>query len=212
MSGDGANGRPPGHAAASAVDQVFACFHARGARTYGERITMLQHALQAAVFAERDGAEDELIAASLLHDFGHLVDGMGEDAAGAGIDAEHEAVGAAWLARYFGDAVVEPGRLHVEAKRYLCAVEGGYFDGLSEASRQSLTLQGGPMTPAEVERFRRRPWAYEAVRLRRYDDDGKVCGMKTPPLEHYRPLLERLVLVDGDGAGDEHEGADDDGA
>lgn len=173
----------------SIIDQIFAAFRKYGQQTYGEQVTMTAHMLQSAVFAERDGASNTLIAAALLHDYGHLIHDLPEDIAEQGIDAIHEEVGADHLAAYFEPAVTEPGRLHVAAKRYLCAVDPAYFDGLSPASVQSLALQGGPFTADEVHAFEQNPHFEDAIRLRRYDDLGKEPTMQTPDLEHYRPVL-----------------------
>ncbi len=146
--------------------------------------------LQTALAAERDGADPVMVASALLHDYGHLVHTLPEDAAERGIDSLHEEAGAAWLEHHFVPRVTEPLRLHVLAKRYLCATEPEYLDALSPASRLSLMLQGGPCSPAEVAAFEHGAYAEEAVRLRRWDDVGKIAGLATPPLEHYRPALE----------------------
>src|SRR5262245_61942543 len=107
----------------SVIDRLFALFHERGVGAYfGEAVTETEHALQCACLAEQAGAAPELVAAALLHDVGHLMHGLGEDVADRGIDGRHEAVGAAWLGRHFGPTVAVPVRLHVAAKRYLCAV------------------------------------------------------------------------------------------
>ncbi len=176
------------------IDQLFSLFHARGQGAYfGEAVTETEHALQCAALAERAGASSELIAAALLHDVGHLLHGLGEDVAEQGVDARHEEGGAAWLARHFGPAVVDPVRLHVAAKRYLCAIEPDYLTGLSPASQLSLRLQGGPLTPDEVRRFEQEPWYRSAVYLRRWDDAAKVPGLAVPTLEHYRGHLESAL-------------------
>ncbi len=141
----------------------------------------------------RSGQAPELIAAALLHDVGHLLHGLPEDAAAHGIDGRHEQAGAAWLRRYFRPAVVDPVRLHVAAKRYLCAVEPDYHAGLSEASQGSLRLQGGPMNPDEVRRFEQEPWFRCAVALRRWDDAAKVPGLVVPGLDHYWPCMEAAL-------------------
>jgi phosphonate degradation associated HDIG domain protein len=173
------------------VDEIVRLFETRGQAAYfGEPVSQTEHALQAAHLAEQEGAPCAVVVAALLHDVGHLVHGLGEDVAERGLDARHEDVGQAWLARFFGPKVAEPVRLHVAAKRYLCAVDPGYQDQLSAASRQSLRLQGGPFNPAEVQEFERQPYWQEAVRLRRYDDRAKVPGLPVPGLEHYRPHLE----------------------
>ncbi len=176
------------------IDEVFGLFGRFGDRDYGEAITQRDHALQAAHFARADGAPDTLIAAALLHDVGQFLDHAGEMAEAEGRDARHEINGGIYLNRHFPAAVVEPIRLHVAAKRYLCATEPAYRDTLSAASRLSLRLQGGPFTPDEAEEFTRQPFAAEAVRLRRYDDLGKQQGLIVAPLESYRDLLKSLQL------------------
>jgi len=170
------------------VTEIFARFARNGHREYGESVTQEQHALQTAHLAEQDGGDALLVAAALLHDFGHLL--HDEDAAAKGIDAIHEQVGAKFLSRYFAPEVVEPGRLHVQAKRYLCAVSRSYHATLSSASVRSLELQGGPFTVRETDAFRQNPHWKAAVRLRRWDDEGKDPQMQTPPLEHYCPHIE----------------------
>jgi phosphonate degradation associated HDIG domain protein len=174
-----------------AVAAVLRLFRERGDAAYvGEAVSQTEHALQTALLAERAGAGSALVAAALLHDVGHLLHGRGEDCAEHGIDAHHEGLGARWLARHFGADVTEPVRLHVAAKRYLCAAEPGYLDALSPASLLSLRLQGGPFSPEEARRFRAGPHAEAALALRRWDEEAKVPGLATPDLEHFRPHLE----------------------
>jgi phosphonate degradation associated HDIG domain protein len=178
----------------TAIDRLFTLFRENGSGAYfGEAVTETEHALQCAHLAEQAGAPSEWVAAALLHDVGHLLHGLGEDVADRGLDGRHEAVGAAWLAGLFGPAVADPARLHVAAKRYLCSVEPGYADELSPASRTSLRLQGGPMTPTEVSAFEAEPHARAAVAVRRWDDQAKVPGLAVPDLEHYRPVLESAL-------------------
>ena len=148
-------------------------------------VTQREHALQSAWLAERDGHPPALIAAALMHDIGHLVHDLGDNPAEEGIDDRHEELGNAWLAKHFGPEVSEPVRLHVAAKRYLCATEADYFDKLSPDSVLSLSLQGGPMSAEEVEAFQALPHYAEAVQLRRYDDEAKVTGLATPPVAHF---------------------------
>lgn len=174
------------------VDEIIALYDARGTAMYGgEAVTQTEHALQTAHLAEMDGSPSTLIAASLLHDIGHLVHDLPENAADLGVDDCHEALGARWLERHFGPAVTEPGKLHVAAKRYLCAVDATYLARLSPASQQSLVLQGGPMNADDAQAFERLPFASEAVKLRRWDDEAKVPGWAVEPLAHYRVHLER---------------------
>jgi [1-hydroxy-2-(trimethylamino)ethyl]phosphonate dioxygenase len=160
---------------------------------------VLDHSLQAAYAAEQDGAPATLVAAAVLHDYGHLIHDLPEDIASQGIDSLHEQIGAAFLAAYFGPVVVGTIRLHVAAKRYLCAIDPGYLAELSPASAQSLTLQGGPFDAAEIAAFEAAPHFFDAVRLRRYDDIAKEPGAWTPDREHYRgALVAALDIHRGD--------------
>jgi gamma-butyrobetaine dioxygenase len=176
------------------VDEIADLLATRGRALYfGEAVTEAEHALQSAALAEAEGAEDILVAAALLHDVGHLLHNHGEDVAERGIDGRHEEIGCGWLKKWFGPDVAEPVRLHVAAKRYLCAVDPSYLARLSAASRHSLELQGGPFSAAEVKAFEQNPHHAAAVRLRRWDDTAKVVGLQVPPFDHYRPRLESLV-------------------
>ena len=156
-------------------------------------VSQKQHALQAAWLAERDGHSSAMVTAALLHDVGHMIHDLGEDPARAGLDDRHEELGHAWLAQHFGREVSEPVRLHVAAKRYLCATEADYFTKLSADSVRSLELQGGPMSLDEVAEFRRSPHAMAAVRLRRYDEMAKVANLDTPGVSHFLPHVHRSL-------------------
>jgi [1-hydroxy-2-(trimethylamino)ethyl]phosphonate dioxygenase len=180
-----------------ATREVIQLFSARGGSQYGgEAVTQLEHALQAATFAECEGAEPALIAAALLHDVGHLLHDLPDNSPDQGVDDRHETLAAAWLAERFRPPLVAPVAMHVSAKRYLCAVDHDYFGQLSQASVQSLALQGGPMTADEVARFKTRPFFQNAVRLRRWDDAAKVVGMATPNLEHFARYIDLALEVD----------------
>jgi predicted HD phosphohydrolase len=168
---------------ASIVDEVFTLFEVRGNHIRpGEVVSELEHALQAAEAARTSDAPAPLIAAALLHDIGHLLPH-------SPVKLLHEKTGADWLAQYFIPAVSEPVRLHVAAKRYLCATDRGYLDQLSPASRQSLAVQGGPLTLPEAAGFLQQPHARAALRLRWWDDRAKQPQRKVLGLEHYRILL-----------------------
>lgn len=187
--------------ASDTIDTIFALLGREGQARYGgEAITQLAHGLQSAQLAEREGAAPALVGAALLHDIGHLLDAASDDATVRGVDLRHEAAGARYLARFFETALTAPVALHVAAKRYLCATVEGYVADLSDESIRSLALQGGPMSDAEIAAFRSRPWAEEAVRLRRWDDEAKVVGLETPPLEHYRAALRASLLAEPRGA------------
>lgn len=170
-----------------------------GAKQYGrEAVSQLEHALQCAHLAEAAGESDELIIASLLHDVGHMLMAQSAGAIEVNTDRDdlHQYTLLPFLRGQLPDAVLEPIRLHVDAKRYLCQAEAAYFSSLSDASVHSLALQGGAYTEAQALVFLQHPHAQEATRLRRYDDLAKVAGLRVPPLEHYLPRLERLMASD----------------
>ena len=176
-------------------DEVSDLFDRHGGGAYfGEAVSQVEHALQAAHFAAEDKAPDELVLAALLHDVGHLLQETPDDLADWHTDARHEVVGGAWLAKRFAREISDPVRLHVPAKRFLCATDAGYVAKLSEASIVTLKLQGGPMSAAEVAKFKAEPFYTQAVQVRRCDDRGKIAGLKTRALDDYRQLLQRLAL------------------
>ena len=174
------------------VVQIVRLYETRGAAQYGsEAVSQLDHALQCAALAEEARAAPEQVAASLLHDLGHLLaDAPHENE--RDLDDLHQFLAVPLLRGVFPEAVLEPIRLHVDAKRYLCCAEPGYWDTLSSASRHSLELQGGRFSSVEAERFIARPFARDAVALRRRDDLAKAPGRKTPSLGHFASLLERV--------------------
>ncbi|MEY3175144.1 MAG: hypothetical protein RLZZ436_3058 [Planctomycetota bacterium] len=179
---------------ADAVAGIFAVFHERGGRHYGEHVSELEHALQTAEFARQFGESDAVVLACLLHDFGHMLHELGEDVALQGVDARHEELGAQLLQNLFPEEVLDPIRQHVAAKRYLCWKEPQYAAGLSASSVRSLKLQGGPMTAAEAAAFEARPHFAACVSLRRYDDMGKVPQMQTASLQSYEPLIRQFLV------------------
>jgi [1-hydroxy-2-(trimethylamino)ethyl]phosphonate dioxygenase len=176
------------------VDDLLAIYERRGVEAYfGECVSVTEHALQSAHFAQIAKAPPELIIAALLHDVGHLIDPAPDEISDWTHDAHHELSGAHWLAARFGAAVSEPVRLHVAAKRYLCATDLRYAKVLSPASEKTLQLQGGAMSAAEIATFEAQSHFREALKVRRWDDAAKVAGLATPDFRHYGPLIERLA-------------------
>jgi phosphonate degradation associated HDIG domain protein len=172
------------------IETLVALYTDKGVAQYGrEAVSQTEHALQCAALAEAEDADDALIAAALLHDVGHLLAKHGDD---AGINDLHERIGWGFLKANFGPEVSEPVRLHVEAKRYLCAVDSGYFGILSPASVHSLELQGGRYTPTEALNFEKVEFYQDAVNLRRWDDRAKVPKLETRALADYTDLLRGL--------------------
>jgi len=187
----------------SPVDAIAELFASEGAADYlGEPVTVAEHLLQAGALAEAAGAPPALVAAALLHDVGHL---RGADAAAGevqlsgralmtGTDNDHGRRGARWLSELrFPVSVSEPVRLHVAAKRYLCATEPDYFGRLSEASVYTLSVQGGPMNDAEARAFEAEPHAADAIAVRRWDDEAKDASAAVPGFDHYRSVLAGLL-------------------
>lgn len=178
---------------AASVEEVLALYDRWGAHRYDEVLTQHDHAVQTATLAAAAGGSEPLVAAALLHDVGHLLDLDANDGRpGASTDLAHEARGARYLAGLFPPAVTGPIALHVSAKRYRCTVDPPYRAALSAGSTRSLALQGGTMTAEEVARFEQHPSFGDAVRLRGWDDDGKVDGLDVAPLGSYRDLLDRV--------------------
>ncbi len=182
-----------------AIPEIVDLLGSRATTWYGqEAVSQLEHALQCAHLAELANEAPASVVAALLHDLGHML-GASRDAAadedGAPTqDDLHQFVALPFLRGLFPDAVLEPIKLHVDAKRYLCAVDSGYWAGLSPASKHSLELQGGRYDDAQVRAFEDLTFYAEAVRLRRYDDLAKVPGQVTPALEHYAALMGQVAV------------------
>jgi gamma-butyrobetaine dioxygenase len=173
------------------IEAIAALFAGPGARDYlGEPVTIGIHMRQAGALAEAymkgagEAGGGSLVAAALLHDIGHLRHET---------DSRHGDAGAQWLSQWFDAAVTEPVRLHVAAKRYLCATEPGYFGRLSEESVRTLALQGGPMTAAQVTRFEALPFARDAAAVRRWDDEAKDPALTPPEFAHFEAILRTLM-------------------
>jgi [1-hydroxy-2-(trimethylamino)ethyl]phosphonate dioxygenase len=185
----------PGDLDASNIVAFIAdIFERRGGEEYlGEPVTMAQHMLQGAHFAETAGEREEIIVAALLHDIGHFTSEFGTFSMDDTEDRFHEEAGARVLERFFPSIVTDCVRHHVAAKRYLCATRPDYFRRLSEASVHSLNLQGGPMNADEVVAFERNPNLKDIVKVRHYDEAGKEPDLAIRPFSHYAPMVQRVV-------------------
>jgi phosphonate degradation associated HDIG domain protein len=173
------------------ISDICILFARKGGRAYdGEPVTQLEHALQAATRAEQSGASPAIVTAALLHDLGHLLNDHGETPTLRGVDDVHQYAALPFLRGLFGDDVLSPIKLHVDAKRYLCATRSEYYEALSVDSKRSLALQGGVFSPQEAEAFLAQPYARDAVNVRLWDDLAKVAGAPTPPLAHFVPVME----------------------
>ena len=172
------------------VDVLFNYLTRRGQTYYDEAVTQLEHALQCAALAEQNNAGRTLITSALLHDIGHFVlDEHNVEVSFLDTDLNHEEIGAKYLEPFFPVAVTTPIHLHVPAKRYLCTVDTSYYNGLSDASKRSLKLQGGIMSDDECNGFEDIPHYQDALTLRRWDDQAKVKGLETKGLETYQEIV-----------------------
>ena len=178
------------------LEDIALLFARHGAAQYsGEPVTQLEHALQTAHLAEQSEASDALVTACLLHDLGHLLTDQGETPTLRGIDDTHQYFALPFLRGLFPAEVLEPIRLHVDAKRFLCASSPGYHDKLSQDSKRSLALQGGVFDTAQAAAFLDQPGARDAVLLRQWDDLAKQADWRTPSLAHFLARAEHCILA-----------------
>jgi phosphonate degradation associated HDIG domain protein len=176
------------------LDDIETLFARRGGEMYtGEPVTQLEHALQTAALAEAAGADEELVTAALLHDLGHLLHDLGDTPTLRGVDDVHQYAALSFLRGLFAAPVLDAIRLHVDAKRWLCATRAEYFDALSADSQRSLALQGGVFDAAQAAAFIALPGAADAVRLRLWDDRAKTAGAATPTLRHFLARARRCM-------------------
>ncbi len=173
--------------AQSIADEIISLFEKKGGANYsGEAVTQLEHACQAAQLAQKDGNDDEVILAAFLHDFGHLLDEGEEEMDGYGVK-DHEAIGSDYLkARRFSNKITMLVKAHVEAKRYLCAVNSRYYDNLSHASKMTLLFQGGVMREDELDAFERNPLKNLIIKMRTWDEEAKHENVPLPDLNFFR--------------------------
>ena len=165
-------------------EEIQQMFEKGGAEAYfGERVTQLQHALQSAQRATEAGADDEMVVAALLHDVGHLLGGNIHAEIGV---VDHDSNCIEWLqARGFSPRLIALVSGHVRAKRYLVVTRPDYRAKLSEASKKTLDLQGGPMNAEEVREFEEDPYFREMLRLRAWDEQAKDPEAVVPGLDVY---------------------------
>ena len=158
-------------------------------QAYGRR----SHGIQAAMQAEKDGADSELIVGALLHDIGHVFSPPSPAGMRATYDDMHGIYGDLWLRNIFVTETCQAVLLHVPAKRYLVTTRKEYYDHLSSGSKRSLKVQGGFMSPKEVDEFEYHPHYKVGVKVRIYDDNAKVKGLKLDPIEKYVKHMEAAM-------------------
>ncbi|GAO42463.1 HD domain-containing protein [Flavihumibacter petaseus] len=175
--------------------EIFTLFELQGAKEYaGEKVSQLEHMYQAAILAMEEGCEDEIVLAAFLHDIGHLL--PSEETVMTGTDGkhygvtDHEQLGADWLQRRgAGERMCKLIASHVTAKRYLTFADPLYYNQLSEASKQTLTLQGGVMTAAEAATFEADDLFEWYIRMRRWDEAAKE---QHQPVDQLKLLEQKL--------------------
>jgi predicted HD phosphohydrolase len=160
--------------------------------TINEPTTILNHSLQVAQYIQFNmGGTPEEIVAGLLHDYGHISD-FEPIAPEKGLDDRHEYVGAKALSDLgFPPAITVPISLHVQAKRYLVSVDPTYR--LSKGSELSLKLQGGKMSPMEIEKFESNPYYTSALFLRIADDHGKSSRVNIKSILSYQDYITYVL-------------------
>jgi predicted HD phosphohydrolase len=184
------------------IVSLFSHIREQGEKDYlGESVSQLAHSLQAAHQARISGADNETILAALLHDIGHFIPmyadmppmiAPGGCKVGRG---SHDVFGEKYLRQLgFSEKICELVGAHVLAKRFLTATDQGYYDNLSERSKQTLQLQGGPFSEEEVEKAKKDPLLTEKLNVRRWDDLAKVPGMAVEPLEAYEAMAAESLL------------------
>ncbi|MEI8365440.1 MAG: HD domain-containing protein [Parachlamydiaceae bacterium] len=157
----------------------------------GESVSQLAHALQCAQLAVESGADDETVLAALFHDIGHLCADADERAERNTYGVmNHDMIGADFLRQCgMSEKVCQLVLGHVEAKRYLTAIDPEYRTHLSDASKMTLIAQGDGMRPEEVIAFEQDPLFDEKILMRTWDEAAKVVDLAVPDLNTYRPLL-----------------------
>ena len=178
------------------ISLLFTYLKEKGQSNYDESVTQYEHAVQAAALATEVQASPTSIVAALFHDIGHMI--ADEENAQSDFlkeDLFHEEIAAQYLALIFPRSVLDPIRLHVPAKRYLCTVDPNYYEGLSRASKRSLQLQGGVFSEEELAEFQQEPHHEAAVQLRRWDDLAKVSGKSVPEIETYEEVVIEVLVA-----------------
>ena len=179
------------------VDEIINKYQTNNGLYIGEKVTMSEHMIQSAMLAEQNHSSKSLICACLLHDYGHFIIDDPDFLVSKSLDGKHEDMGFDFLKDYFKPEVIEPIKLHVQAKRYLCRNKS-YYEILSDPSKISLKLQGGVMNDEEARKFISLKFYKDAIILRKYDDDGKIPNIKMKKIDDYRNLITSQLINEND--------------
>lgn len=176
------------------ADEIIDLYRHHGGSEYaGEKVTQLEHMVQAAQLAEMQGYDEEVVLAAFLHDIGHICEtAQGDNEMGGYGIKDHEEAGAEFLrGNGFSERLITLVQSHVEAKRYLTYKYPDYYGQLSEASRKTLEYQGGRMSETEAGDYEKQPLFDLIIQMRRWDDDAKLLDRPVPDLEKYRQMIIR---------------------
>lgn len=175
------------------ADEIFAMYDAFGGHEYGEGVSQLEHMAQSAQCAEAEGYDEEVILAAFLHDVGHLIADRDHLEQMDGYGAiDHEKIAGEYLRKKgFSEKLAVLVESHVEAKRYLTFADSTYFAELSDASRITLEYQGGRMNAEEAQAFEQNPLFEMILKMRSWDEAGKMLGVPVPDLAIYRDMMLR---------------------
>ena len=179
------------------VDLLFDFIKEEGKTNYDESVTQSQHSLQTASLARTEDGRRHIVIASLLHDIGHLlIDENDSKNDFLKKDLNHENIASNFLKDFFSEEITESIRLHVVAKRYLCSIDNSYYESLSKASKNSFKVQGGALNKEEINELENNKYFKDAVRLRKWDDRGKVSLKEVEELDTYKEMIvaERLAI------------------
>tara|TARA_B100000700_G_scaffold264347_1_gene302053 strand:- start:590 stop:1126 length:537 start_codon:yes stop_codon:yes gene_type:complete len=170
------------------VSQIISSYSNNKSLYLGEKVTITEHMIQTAMLAEINNCSSDLVCSSLLHDYGHFILDNPDNLVVNKKDGRHEDIGYNFLKKHFIKNVVEPIKYHVKAKKYL-ARDNKYYQGLSDASKVSLKLQGGIFNDKDAKEFEKNEFFNNSIKLRKFDDNAKKVGLKIKSINEYRSLL-----------------------
>lgn len=179
------------------IEEIFSLYEKFGEQDYiGEAISQIEHMSQAAQLAIQHGHDDEVVLAAFFHDIGHLcVNRTSENDLNGYGTKNHEQLGAKFLReKGFPERVAKLVENHVPAKRYLCFRYPAYYNSLSEASRNTLSLQGGVMSDEEARRFEADPLFPTSILLRQWDEQAKEKNVPLIDLSKMKLLAKGVLL------------------
>ncbi len=145
------------------ADRVLAQLGGLAGSLSGYRVDRLEHSLQCATRAHRDGASEELVAAALLHDIGDLLSPY-----------NHSELAAAVL------------RPYVSEQTYWIVRHHGLFQSYYYAHHL-----GGDRHARDA--YREHPWYQDAVDFcHRWDQPSFDPDYPSLPLEFFEPMVRRI--------------------